>query len=102
MATTILTAIIAINPSASVSIADWEDNDYDKITWNDGTTPISEADIKAKQAELDGGHDALEWERNREGEYPTVQELVVALYDTEDKAAIDAKRAEVKAKYPKP
>ena len=28
--------------------------------------------------------------------------LVVALYDTDDKSAIEAKRAEVKAKYPKP
>ena len=40
--------------------------------------------------------------RQRESAYPTVQELVVALYDTEDKAAIEAKRAEVKKKYPKP
>jgi hypothetical protein len=38
---------------------------------------------------------------NRKAEYPSVQDLVVALYDTDDKAAIEAKRAEVKAKYPK-
>jgi len=28
--------------------------------------------------------------------------MAVALYNTEDKAAIDAKRAEIKLKYPKP
>jgi len=39
---------------------------------------------------------------NRKKEYPSIKELVVALYDTEDKAAIDAKRAEIKLKYPKP
>jgi len=39
--------------------------------------------------------------RKRKAEYPSVQDLVVALYDDEDKAAIEAKRAEVKAKYPK-
>jgi|TARA_R110000737_G_C14357885_1_gene446384 hypothetical protein len=39
---------------------------------------------------------------NRQAEYPSVQDLVVALYDTDDKAAIEAKRAEVKLKYPKP
>jgi len=39
---------------------------------------------------------------NRKSEYPTIEELVVALYDTEDKTAIDAKRAEIKLKYPKP
>jgi len=38
----------------------------------------------------------------RLNEYPSVQELVVALYDTDDKSAIEAKRAEVKKKYPKP
>ena len=38
---------------------------------------------------------------NRKSEYPTIEELVVALYDTDDKSAIEAKRAEVKAKYPK-
>ena len=38
----------------------------------------------------------------REAEYPSIQELVVALYDTDDKADIEAKRAEVKKKYPKP
>ncbi len=39
---------------------------------------------------------------NRRKEYPSIQEMVVALYDTDDKAAIETKRAAVKAKYPKP
>ena len=42
-----------------------------------------------------------EWAQRRLEEYPTEQELLIALYDTEDKAAIDAKRAAVKAKWPK-
>ena len=42
-----------------------------------------------------------EWMQNRQLEYPNIDELVVALYDTEDKAALDAKRAAVKAKWPK-
>ena len=37
----------------------------------------------------------------RKSEYPTIEELVVALYDPEDKAEIDRRRAEVKSKYPK-
>ena len=40
--------------------------------------------------------------RNREVEYHSIQELVVALYDSDDKAEIDKKRAEIKKKYPKP
>ena len=40
--------------------------------------------------------------QKRKSEYPSISELVIALYDTEDKAAIEAKRAEIKLKYPKP
>ena len=42
------------------------------------------------------------WEENRQENYPTIAELVVALYDTDDKAAIEKRRSDVKAKYPKP
>mgnify|MGYP003628063726 CR=1 FL=1 len=38
---------------------------------------------------------------NRKAEYPSIEELVVALYDTEDKLAIENKRKAVKDKYPK-
>jgi hypothetical protein len=46
--------------------------------------------------------DALAYARNRQAEYPTIAELTVALYDTDDKSAVEAKRASVKLKYPKP
>ena len=94
----IIKAIIAINPSAKVSV---NAEDFEQITWHEGTTPISEADIRAKIVELEAEYDALEWRRNRKAEYPTIEELVVALYDTDDKAAIDEKRAAVKLKHPK-
>jgi hypothetical protein len=42
------------------------------------------------------------WSENRQAEYPTIAELTIALYDTDDKAAIEKRRADVKAKYPKP
>ena len=45
---------------------------------------------------------AQEYARNRQAEYPSLLELTVALYDTDDKSAVEAKRASVKAKYPKP
>ena len=43
-----------------------------------------------------------EYTRNRQAEYPSIAELTVALYDTDDKSAVEAKRAAVKKKYPKP
>ena len=42
-----------------------------------------------------------EWEKNRQLEYPSTEDLVVALYDTDDKAALVTQRAAVKAKWPK-
>ena len=62
----------------------------------------SKSDWDAKIAELKAEYDALAWERLREENYPSVQEIVVALYDTDYKADIEAKRAAVKLKYPKP
>ena len=45
----VLTAILKINPEAEVSV---NENDINQITWHNGTTPISKADIEAKMAEL--------------------------------------------------
>ena len=65
----------------------------------DKPTEKSLTDALAKQQ---SDFDAQEYARNRAAEYPSIAELTVALYDTDDKAAIETKRAAVKAKYPKP
>ena len=100
---TIMAAIKEINPVAEVTFSGMyaEDLDACEFLWNDNTTPISKADIKTKMDELKAEYDAQDYARKRKAEYPTIEELVVALYDTEDKLAIENKRAEVKAKYPK-
>ena len=90
-------AIKAINSTAEFS---YKEEDINTINWI--TTPIAKEDILAKQTELQAEYDAQDYARKREAEYPSVQDLVGALYDTDDKAAIDAKRAEIKLKYPKP
>ena len=46
-------------------------------------------------------YDNAPWDIKRQREYPRISELVVALYDEDDKAEIIKRRAEVKAKYPK-
>jgi len=74
----------------------------EKIYYHSGQTPPSESEIDAELKRLQAEYDAQEYARNRQAEYPSIQELVVALYDTDDKADIEAKRAEVKKKYPKP
>ena len=70
-----------------------EGNPHEELTW---------ILVKAEMDRLQVEYDAQDYARKREAEYPSVQDLVVALYDTDDKAAIDAKRAEIKLKYPKP
>jgi len=95
----IIKAIRSLNPTAQVVI---QNEDIDTIRWDNGTPEIAKADILAKQTELQAEYDAQEYARKRKAEYPSVQDLVVALYDTDDKTAIDEKRAAVKLKYPKP
>ena len=68
---------------------------------NKGPNP-TEKEIDAKLAEMISEWESNDYKNKRKEEYPSIEELVVALYDTDDKSAIEAKRAEVKKKYPKP
>jgi predicted RNA binding protein with dsRBD fold (UPF0201 family) len=45
----VIKAILKINPEAQVSITN---DDINTLIWENGTTPISKADIEAKIAEL--------------------------------------------------
>jgi hypothetical protein len=77
------------------------------FTFYDGSgNPIddepTDSEIDAEVIRLEAEYTANEYARNRQAEYPTIAELTVALYDTDDKTAVEAKRASVKLKYPKP
>ena len=75
--------------------------DYIK-SWNVAEAQPTEEQLNALESQADELETANQVISNRKSEYPSIEELVVALYDTEDKAATDAKRAEIKLKYPKP
>ena len=93
----ICTAILAINPSAEVSI---NNDSFDEITWHNGTAVISKADIQAKQAELKTAYDAKEYQRKRESEYPSIADQLDDLYHN----GIDGWKTTIKVtkdKYPK-
>ena len=95
--TDIIKSILAINPKAEVSV---NGEDVKKITWHNGTTPIAEADILAKQAELQADYEAKEYQRNRASEYPSIAEQLDDLYHN----GIDGWKSSIKAikdKYPK-
>jgi phosphosulfolactate synthase (CoM biosynthesis protein A) len=95
--TTIINAILAINPDAQVCVTG---DGVDKITWENGTPAISNEDILAKQAELKTAYDAKQYQRDRAEEYPTWQDQLDDIYHN----GIDAWKATIKAtkdKYPK-
>ena len=72
------------------------------VIHDDSKTKPTEKELTDALAKQQSDFDAQEYARKREAEYPSIAELTIALYDTEDKAAIETKRAAVKAKYPKP
>ena len=73
----IISGILAINPKASVSV---NAEDYEQITWHDGTAVISKSDIQAKQAELKAAYDAKEYQRKRAAEYPAIADQLDDIY----------------------
>ena len=95
----IANSILAINPNAKISV---KDNDVKQIDWHDDTTPISEADILAKQVELQADYEAKEYQRNRASEYPSIGEQLDMIYHAgQGGDAFQAAIQAIKDKYPK-
>ena len=69
--------------------------------WNVAELQPTQEQLDALESQASDVEALNEVYANRKKEYPKIQDLVVALYDTDDKAAIEAKRAEIKLKYPK-
>ena len=96
--TTLAKAILAINSEASFSIEG--NNNVKNIIWLNNTTPIAEADILAKQKELQTAYDNNKYQRDRAEAYPSIAEQLDDLYHN----GIDGWKSSIKAikdKYPK-
>lgn len=96
----IIEAILKINPTAQVSVSD---DDINQITWLDGTTPISKADIEAKMIEVQAEYDANQYQRDRAIAYPSIQEQLDMQYwdSVNGTTTWQDKINEIKIKYPK-
>ena len=95
--TDIANSILAINSDAQFSV---NAEDVKQITWHNDTTPISEADILAKQKELQTAYDNNAYQRSRANEYPSMADQLDDIYHN----GVDAWKATIKAvkdKYPK-
>ena len=76
--------------------------------WNSASPQPTEAEIETAHAEWQAEHDSQEYARNRQAEYPSINELVVALWENvvEERAAsvieLEGLRQAIKTKHPKP
>ena len=95
----IIRAILKINPNAEVTVGG---DSLNEIIWENGTTPIPKADIEAKMVELQAEYDAEQWKRDRQAEYPSIQDCIHALLDGgETLENLQSLRQTIKTKYPK-
>jgi len=93
-----LDAILSLEPNAEVTLVG-----DDIVTWHseDITQPTDEA-IATEQARLQAQYDAKNWQRNRQAEYPSLEDCIHALLDGGDTLTdLQAARQVVKDNNPK-
>jgi hypothetical protein len=74
---------------------------------NGNSVALDQAKVDAEAARLQAEYDAQGYARNRQAEYPPLDDLIVALWEgvVEERMAsimeLEAQRQAIKAKYPK-
>ena len=93
---TLIEAILAINPTAEVSVSD---ENWDTIIWHN-IEPLEKSVVLAKQADLQTAYSNNTYQRSRAVEYPSIIDQLDDLYHN----GIDGWKASIKVikdKYPK-
>ena len=100
-------AIRAIDDTKQVTTTiDSEGNEI--VTWADGETPISDADINAKVTELQTDFNNKAYQRSRAAEYPQLGEQLDKLFHDINNGTLTTSGDfytalnTIKTKYPKP
>ena len=77
---------------------------YEDIIWQDENTTIpTKKECEDELIRLEAEDAKIKYQKDRLKEYPSIQDCIHALLDGGDTLTdLQAKRAEVKAKYPKP
>jgi len=97
---------LGFTPEVDYTLQDDGAGAYIKV-WNSASPQPTEAEIESAHAEWQAERDSQEYARNRKAEYPTTDELVVALWEAviEERMAssidLQGKRTAIKEKYPK-
>ena len=98
---------LGFDPVNDFELRDDRDGRGVQLIWKSAQPQPTEAEIETANAEWQAEHDAQEYARNRQAEYPSINELIVALWENvvEERASavvsLEAKRQAVKTKYPK-
>jgi hypothetical protein len=91
----IASALISLQPTAR-----WEVRN-NVLLWSDTLiTQPTDSEIQAELTRLQAVHDSQQYSRDRQAEYPSIEECVHAILDN-DLDALQVKRQAVKTKYPK-
>tara|TARA_Y100000310_G_scaffold260355_1_gene269242 strand:- start:25 stop:348 length:324 start_codon:yes stop_codon:yes gene_type:complete len=107
MITAIALERLGFDPSSFVLQDDSNGQGTYIAQWNNDQPQPSEAEIETAHSEWQAEFDAQEYARNRKSEYPSLDELIVALWENvvEERAAsiveLESLRQAVKARYPK-
>jgi len=95
---TTLQALQSLLPGVQVIMVDGEISE-----WVDERTQPTDEAIATEQARLQAEYDVKDWERNRQAEYPSLEDCIHALLDGGDTLTdLQALRAQVKSDNPKP
>ena len=98
---------LGFTPELDFSLQNYGDGVY-IAEWKSDQAKPSVDEIEAAHAEWQAEQDATQYQRDRKAEYPSMDELVVALWEAviEERMAssidLQGKRTAVKDKYPKP
>ena len=98
---------LGFTPNVDFALQDDGDGVYIR-EWNSATPQPTETEIETAEAEWQAEQDATQYQRDRAAEYPSIDELIVALWEgvVEERmasvTALEANRQAVKTKYPKP
>lgn len=88
-------AILSLRPKAQWVLRG------DELEWLDTEqTQPTQPEIDAEILRLQAEYDAQEYARLRKAEYPSIEDCIHAILD-DDLDSLQAKRAEIKARYPK-
>ena len=91
-------AILSLDSTAVVTVRG------ETVEWISGAiTEPTDLEITTEQARLQAEYDAKDWERNRQAEYPSLEDCIHALLDGGDTLTdLQALRTQVKSDNPKP